>query len=108
VSKARLVITAVVVEKRKVAEVASTYGVSRSWIYELVARYKIEGETAFEPRSKRPKTMPNQTPPATVELILGLRRDLAAAGLDDGPDTIKWHLAQYHQTSVSRPPSPAT
>lgn len=101
-SKARLVITAVVVEKRKVAEVAKTYGVSRSWLYELVARYKIEGETAFEPRSKRPKTVPNQTPPATVELILQIRRDLTAAGLDDGPDTIRWHLAQHHQITVSR------
>nr|WP_255670325.1 IS481 family transposase [Aeromicrobium wangtongii] len=97
-----MVITAVVVEKRKVAEVATTYGVSRSWLYELVARYKMEGEAAFEPRSRRPKTVPNQTAPATVELILTLRRDLAAAGLDDGPDTIRWHLAQHHQITVAR------
>jgi len=39
-SKARLVITAVVVEKRPVARVAGDYGVSRSWIYELLARYR--------------------------------------------------------------------
>jgi transposase len=43
VSKARLVITAVVVEKRQVREVAAAYDVSRSWIYELVARYRAEG-----------------------------------------------------------------
>src|SRR6478735_11462725 len=58
VSKARLVITAVTLEKRPVAEVAATYGVSRSWIYELLARYRDEGESAFEPRSKAPKTSP--------------------------------------------------
>jgi Helix-turn-helix domain len=36
--------------------VARSYGVVRSWIYELLARYREEGEAAFEPRSRRPKT----------------------------------------------------
>jgi transposase len=40
VSNARLVITAVVLEGRSPSEVAKTYEVSRSWIYELVARYR--------------------------------------------------------------------
>ena len=53
-SKARLVITAVTLENRTVAEVVADYGVSRSWVYELLARYRAEGEDAFEPRSKRP------------------------------------------------------
>jgi hypothetical protein len=56
VSKARLVITAVVVEGRSAGEVAKADGVSRSWVYELVARYRAEGDGAFEPRSRRPKT----------------------------------------------------
>ena len=47
-SKARLVITAVTVEKRPVSEVARSYGVARSWIYTLLARYQAEGEAAFE------------------------------------------------------------
>jgi Helix-turn-helix domain len=51
-SKARLVITAVVVEGRPVAEVSVAYGVARSWIYELLDRYRSEGEAAFEPRSR--------------------------------------------------------
>ena len=75
-SKARLVITAVTLENRTVAEVAATYGVSRSWIYELLARYRDDGETAFEPRSKAPKTNPNATPPESVDLILRLRNQL--------------------------------
>lgn len=58
-SKARLVITAVIVEKRPVSEVARSYGVSRSWVHVLLARYRAEGEAAFEPRSRR--RIPHQT-----------------------------------------------
>lgn len=65
-SRARLVITAVVVEGRRPAEVAQTYGVSRSWVYELVARYRAEGESAFEARSRRPRRSPRTTDPGTV------------------------------------------
>jgi hypothetical protein len=57
-SKARLVITAVAVEKRPVSEVARSYGIARSWVYALLDRYQAEGEAAFEPRSRRPKTSP--------------------------------------------------
>ncbi len=101
-SKAKLVITAVVVEGRKPSEVADAYDVSRSWLYELLARYRTEGDEAFKPRSRRPKTAPNATPAATVELILKLRRQLAGVGLDAGPDTIGWHLTQHHGITVSR------
>jgi transposase len=48
-SKARLVITAVVVEGRKQSEVAAAYGVSKGWVSRLVARYREEGDAAFEP-----------------------------------------------------------
>ena len=45
-SKARLVITAVVVEGRSQAEVARCFGVSKGWVSKLVARYRVEGEAA--------------------------------------------------------------
>ena len=102
-SKARLVITAVTLENRPVAEVVADYDVSRSWVYELLARYKAEGEAAFEPRSKRPHTSPRATPAATVELILRLRKQLDDQGLDHGADTIDWHLRHHHRVTVSRP-----
>jgi transposase InsO family protein len=101
VSKARLVITAVLVEGRSQHEVARAYGVSQGWISRLVARFRREGEAAFEPRSRRPHRSPTAIPQATVELICQLRRDLARQGLDAGPDTIAWHLAQHHGISVS-------
>jgi transposase InsO family protein len=100
-SKARLVLTAVVAERRKPSEVAAAYGVSRSWIYELLARYRAEGEAASGPRSKRPKTSPRAIPGTTAALITELRKDLAGQGLDAGPDTIAWHLAHHHQIRVS-------
>jgi transposase InsO family protein len=96
VSKARLVITAVVLEGRSVSEVVQAYGVSRSWVYELVARFRVEGETAFEPRSRRPKRSPTATGPEVVALICELRARLAAQGLDAGADTIAWHLEHDH------------
>jgi transposase InsO family protein len=101
VSKARLVITAVVVEGRPVHEVSAAYGVARSWIYELLARYRAEGDAAFEPRSRRPHSQPTALPPSTVELIIRLRHQLTDQGLDAGPHTIAWHLAEHHQLQVS-------
>jgi transposase InsO family protein len=101
-SKARLVITAIEVEGRTPAEVCTAYGVSRSWLYELLARYRAEGDAAFQPRSRRPRSSPQATPPATVELVLTLRKQLANAGLDAGADTIGWHLTHHHGSTVSR------
>jgi transposase InsO family protein len=100
-SKARLVVTAVTVEKRPVSEVARSYGVARSWVYTLLDRYRDEGEAAFEPRSRRPKTSPSAISPDTVELITRIRKELAGQGLDAGPQTIAWHLEQHHQLRVS-------
>jgi transposase InsO family protein len=100
-SKARLVITAVVTEGRPQGEAARAYGVSQGWVSRLVARYRAEGEAAFEPRSRRPGTSPNAIADATVDLIIELRKDLAGQGLDAGPDTICWHMEHHHQVRVS-------
>jgi transposase InsO family protein len=102
VSKARLVITAVVIEGRPQADVARSYGVSKGWVSKLVARYTAEGDSAFQARSRRPKTSPTAIPESTVELIVALRRQLSAQGLDAGADTIGWHLEHHHQLRVSR------
>jgi transposase len=75
-SKARLVITAVVVEGRSQSAVAREYGVSQGWISRLVARYRAEGEAAFEPRSRRPHTSPTRLPQTAIDLIVELRNKL--------------------------------
>jgi transposase InsO family protein len=100
-SKARLVITAVITEGRSQGEAARAYGVSQGWVSRLVARYRAEGEAAFEPQSRRPKTSPNAISDTTVELITELRKELAGQGLDAGPETICWHLQHHHQVRVS-------
>lgn len=97
-SRARLVITAVVVEGRPVAEVAAAYGLHRAWVYRLLARYRAEGDAAFEPRSRRPRSSPTATPQPVVDRVLALRKTLTEHGLDAGPHTIAWHLQQEHIT----------
>jgi transposase len=101
VSKARLVITAVIVEGRSQSEVARTYGVSQSWISRLVNRYRLEGDVAFQPRSRRPHTHPTRLPQTTIDLIVELRQKLASKGLDHGPHTIAWHLRHHHGLAVA-------
>jgi transposase InsO family protein len=66
-----------------------------------VARYRAEGEAAFEPRSRRPKTSPSAISSETADLVVRLRKELAGQGLDAGPDTVCWHLRHHHQVTVS-------
>ncbi len=101
-SKARLVITALFIDHQTPAEVAARYGIHRAWVYKLKARYEAEGETALEPRSRRPKTSPNALTADVVDLIVRIRKELTDAGLDAGPETIAWHLAHHHGHRVSR------
>lgn len=100
-SRARLVITAVVIEGRSQAEVARAYGVSKSWVSKLIARYKREGETAFEPRSRKPNRSPNRINDELIDAIVSQRKSLKRHGLDAGPDTIAWHLLNDLNMKVS-------
>src|SRR5262249_46208986 len=86
---------------RPVSEVARSYRVARSWIYTLLARYQAEGDAAFEPRSRRPKTSPSVISAEVIGLIARLRKELAGQGLDAGPHTIAWHLEHHHRVTVS-------
>ena len=113
-SKARLIITAVVVEGRTKSEVARDYDVSRYWVQQLVQRYTAEGEAAFEARSRRPHTSPQAVPPAVEDEIIRLRKELSRQGLDAGADTIRTHLTRQagrrtprSQTSTSPSPPPS-
>jgi transposase len=89
-----------VTEGRSQGEAARAYGVSQGWVSRLVARYRAEGEAAFEPRSRRPKTSPNAISDHAAELIVRLLKDLAGQGLDAGPETICWHMRKHHQVRV--------
>jgi transposase InsO family protein len=101
---ARFVVDAVIVEGRRPTEIAELHGISRAWLYVLLARYREGGYPALEPRSRRPRSSPLRTSPEVEAAILELRAELALAGHDAGPSTIAHHLAQRRGTS----PSPAT
>jgi transposase InsO family protein len=95
-SLARLVVTAVVVEGRSKSEVAREYAVSRRWVQKLTARYEADGEAGLEPRSRRPRSSPQQVPAELEDQIVELRKSLSAEGLDAGAATIAFHLSRQH------------
>lgn len=92
---------AVVVEGRSQADVSRSYGVSKSWVSKLIARYESEGEAAFEPRSRRPNRSPSRISDELVKAIITQRKKLKRQGLDAGPDTIAWHLKNERGAKVS-------
>src|SRR5437867_6360541 len=95
---ARFLVEAVVLGKQSPNRLVREHPISRSWLYELLARYRRDGPAALEPRSHRPRSCPHQVDQASVDAILELRKQLLAAGLDAGPQTIRHHLA-----AASRP-----
>lgn len=101
---ARFLIEAVVLGKQSPNQLVREHPISRSWFYELLARYRRDGPAALEPKSHRPNRCPHQVDQAIVDAILELRAQLAAAGLDDGPQTIHDHLAG----SLAKTPSRVT
>lgn len=101
---ARYVVDAVLVEGRSCREVARSHGVSKSWVSELVSRYRTGGYEALAARSRRPHSVPGRTPDDLEDQIVRLRKELAGQGLDAGAQTIHWHLLQDHPD----PPSAAT
>lgn len=105
-SKAQLVITAVVLEGRSKSQVARDYDVSRQWVHEFVRRYETEGAAAFEPRSRRPHTNPRAISAELEEHIVRLRKTLDKAGFDAGAATIAEHLAR--DAAVSKVPALST
>jgi transposase len=107
----RYIVDAVVLEHRSPTELARVHRISRSWIYQLVQRFKKGGYASLEPRSRRPHSCTHQAADdVQAEVlrlraeVLRLRKELVAAGYDAGPETIAHHLIG----SVTKLPSVAT
>lgn len=84
-------------EQRKgmnVSELCRAEQISRKTFYKWVDRYQAGGLEALEERSRRPSTVPNQTPADVEDEIIRRRKELADAGLDHGATTIQWHLGR--------------
>src|SRR5438445_5061217 len=99
---ARFLVEAVVLGKQSPNRLVREHPISRSWFYELLARYRRDGPAALEPRPHRPTSCPHQVDQAVVDAILELRAQLSAAGLDAGPQTILHHLTSRIPTTTSR------
>ena len=75
-----------------VSSVCARLGISRQSYYKYLARFDGEGLEGLQPRSRRPLSSPNVTPPAMVELIVKARADLVAEGWDNGALSIFYRL----------------
>jgi transposase len=89
----RYVVDAVLIEKRRPSEIAKAHGISRSWLYELIARVRGGGYEALAPHSRRPRSSPRAAGEEVIATVLRLRQELLAAGHDAGPQTISHHVA---------------
>jgi transposase InsO family protein len=96
VELAAFVVQAVVFEGRSVREVARAHGISKTWLYELLARYRADGEAGLVARSRRPQRSPTRVPEAVEDEIVQLRKQLSEFGAEAGPDTIHTHLVRAH------------
>jgi transposase len=67
---------AVLVEGRSIAEVCEAHGISRSWLYELIARYRQQGGERLRPQSKRPQSSPTRVSASIEDEIVALRKEL--------------------------------
>lgn len=72
----RCVVDAVVLEHRSPREFARLHGISKSWIYQLLARFREGGYEALRRRSRRPRSCSHQVDPGFRAAILQLRREL--------------------------------
>jgi transposase InsO family protein len=95
-------------EPVNVAKLCRDSGVSRKTFYKWAARYRDEGLVALEERSRRPLSSPGRTPGWAEDAIVALREELAAAGLDHGAVTLRWHLVDRSTLEGLVVPSVAT
>jgi putative transposase len=78
--------------ERSFTDLCERFQISRQCGYDLVNRFKREGEAAFEERSHARHNHPNQTPNQITEIILSTKQKFP----DWGPVAIKaWLEAEY-------------
>lgn len=92
-SKYEVLIKAVTIQGLSYGEVARRFAVSKSLVHKLHHRWLVEGDAAFVPRSRQPRSSPTRIPQVTRDRIIKLRDELVGDGLDAGTDTIVGLLA---------------
>ena len=67
---------------RPIKELAASHGVSASWLYKLLARYRREGPEGLAARSRRPHASPTRIADHWEAEIVAIHKTLADDGLD--------------------------
>ena len=93
-SKSQVIILTLLFEHLTPTQAAARFGVSRQWIYDLLARFKSGGLQALEPGSRRPHSNPRCLSNELRQEIIALRGELLSSGLDAGAASIAWHLQE--------------
>ncbi len=97
---------------RPIGELAAAHGVSRGWLYKLLARYRRQGPSGLEPRSRRPRTSPARIADLYEDEIVAWRKRLEEGGFDAGAATIHFHMSSpgrnvpsvsHHLAGAARP-----
>lgn len=91
--RARFLVDAVVVGGQSPNQLARSHPISRSWLFELLRRFREGGYPAIESHSRRPHSCSHQVGPEVQAAVVALRAELSAAGDDAGPQSIAHHLA---------------
>src|SRR5579863_6384489 len=78
---------------KPIKELASAHGVSESWLFKLLRRYRLEGPAGLEPRSRRPKTSPTRIADLYEEEIVDWRKRLEERGFDAGAESIHFYMS---------------
>jgi|ERR1039457_2958559 transposase InsO family protein len=82
---------------RPIKELAAAHGLSASWLFKLLRRYRLEGPEGLESRSRRPHRSPARIADLFEDEIVALHKELADDGLDAGAVTVHYHLAERHR-----------
>jgi transposase InsO family protein len=78
---------------KSIKDLARDHGVSESWLFKLLARYRREGPAGLEPRSRRPHTSPTRIADLYEDEIVDWRKRLDEDGLDAGADSIHFYMS---------------
>ena len=90
----QMVVDAVLLEGRSVRDVARSFGVSKSFVARMVQRFRAEGPSGLEPRSRAHRSDPRRSSPELEDRVLAWRKRLIDFGADAGALTIHSHLSE--------------
>jgi transposase len=76
-------------------------GCAKSWLYKWKNRYEASKPTWFQERSRRPRSIPTQTPEALARAIVRLRDSLSPdESRSVSAQVIREHLRRHHVASL--------